>query len=465
MKKVLALMLLSATATVHAQGLMKSVGGSSSSDSSSGSQSSTGSFDDDKLYNFYVGADLQNTKLSVSDSNSFGGLNASDFDSKFWDVRAGYRLFKVVGIEVHYGVPDQNDQDPGRYKKRNYYGAFAVPTANVFDLFELGFPIGYTNSSITVNGANSAGTDTTVDKHLNSIAYGANLEIPVRVLWHALPDVRLTGGGMVYYQRSDAREYGYHFGLRYDFGFGNPPVDAAAAPPPEPPPPEAPAAEAPPPPPAPVCTPPAGFKVDANCHIIEQKVVLNSVDFEFNSDKLTAPAQQTLDQVATALAAQPELNVEIEGHTDGIGSVAYNMKLSQRRADAVKAYLVGKSVDGGHLVAQGYGKSHPIASNDTDEGRAQNRRVEFDVQNAPFDVKVVKQGASAASTEAAEQGPGPKPAKKHHKKPAAPAAADQSAAPADAAPAATDAAPAPAAPADAAPAPADTAPAPAQPPQ
>ena len=171
-------------------------------------------------------------------------------------------------------------------------------------------------------------------------------------------------------------------------------------------------------------------------------------------------------QIGLALAAQPELNVEIEGHTDGIGSVAYNMKLSQRRADAVKAYLVGKSVDGGHLVAQGYGKSHPIASNDTDEGRAQNRRVEFDVQNAPFDVKVVKQGASAASTEAAEQGPGPKPAKKHHKKQAAPAAADQSATPADAAPAATDAAPASAAPAaDATPAPADATPAPAPAPQ
>ncbi len=231
MKKVLALMLLTATtATVHAQGLMKSVGGGSSSGSGSGSQSSGDSFDDDKKYNFYVGADLQNTKLSVSNSDSFNGLNASDYDSKFWDIRAGYRLFKVVGVEVHYGVPDQNDQDPGRYKKRSYYGVFAVPTASVFDLFEIGFPVGYTNSGITVNGQNAAGTNTVVEKHLNSIAYGANLEVPVRVLWRALPDVRLTGGGMVYYQRSDAREYGFHFGLRYDFGFGTP-GDGSAPPP------------------------------------------------------------------------------------------------------------------------------------------------------------------------------------------------------------------------------------------
>lgn len=228
MKRVLALVLLASTATVHAQGLMKSVGGGSSSDSN-GSQSSGESFDDDRKYNFYFGADLQNSKLSVSDSNGFGGLNTSDYDSKFWDVRAGYRLFKVIGVELHYGLPDQDANEPGRYKKRNYYGVFAVPTANVFDLFEIGFPLGYTNSGITVDGQNSAGTNTTVQKHLNSIAYGANLEVPVRVIWRALPDIRLTGGGMVYYQRSDAREYGFHFGLRYDFGFGST-ADSSPAP-------------------------------------------------------------------------------------------------------------------------------------------------------------------------------------------------------------------------------------------
>jgi len=220
MKKAWALILLSATASVHAQGLMKSVGGGGS-DSSSGDTPQAGSFDDDKKYQFYVGADLQDTKLSVSNSSSFGGIDATSYDSKFWDIRAGYRLFKAIGIEAHYGVPDQNADTPGRYKTRNYYGAFVVPTANVFDLFEIAFPIGYTNSGITVNGNGDSG-GTMVEKHLNSIGYGANLEVPVRVLWRSLPDVRITGGGMVYYQRSDAREYGFHFGLRYDFGFGTP---------------------------------------------------------------------------------------------------------------------------------------------------------------------------------------------------------------------------------------------------
>jgi hypothetical protein len=221
MKRVSALLLLSAvTASVHAQGLMKSVGGGGGDSSSQ--QASAESFDDDRKYMFYVGADLQNTKLSVSDSNSFNGLSSTSYDSKFWDVRLGYRLFKSIGIEAHYGIPDEDAKNPGRYKTRKYYGIFAVPTANVFDLFEIAFPLGYTNSGVTVNGSTDAGAPVVVEKHLNSLAYGANLEVPVRVFWRALPDFRLTGGGMVYYQRSDAREYGFHFGVRYDFGFGQP---------------------------------------------------------------------------------------------------------------------------------------------------------------------------------------------------------------------------------------------------
>ena len=164
-------------------------------------------------------------------------------------------------------------------------------------------------------------------------------------------------------------------------------------------------------PPPPPCHAPAGFKVDANCHIIEQSVIVRAVDFEFNLSQLTVPAQQTLDEVASALQTQPELHVEIQGHTDSIGSVNYNLNLSQRRAEAVKAYLISKGVSASNLTAKGYGKSKPIASNDTAEGRAQNRRVEFEVTNVPAHVNVVNKDASAASTEAAQQGEQPKPKK------------------------------------------------------
>jgi OOP family OmpA-OmpF porin len=194
-------------------------------------------------------------------------------------------------------------------------------------------------------------------------------------------------------------------GLRYSFAkppvAAPPPVQQAAVPPPPPP---------PLPPPPPPCKPPAGFKVDANCHVIAQTVVVRAVDFEFNSVQLTVPAQQTLDEVAGALLAQPELFVEISGHTDSIGSAAYNLKLSQRRAEAVKDYLVGKGLKSNSLTVRGYGKSSPIASNATEQGRAENRRVEFVVANSPPHVDVIHEKASAASTEAAKLGKQPKKA-------------------------------------------------------
>jgi len=158
----------------------------------------------------------------------------------------------------------------------------------------------------------------------------------------------------------------------------------------------------------PPCHAPAGFQVDADCHIIEQLVVVRGIDFEFNSEQLTIPAQQTLGEVAGALAAQPALTVEIQGHTDSIGTEAYNLKLSQRRADAVKAFLVGHGVQESRLVARGYGKSQPAFSNDSAEGRAQNRRVAFQVGSVPAHVSVDSQQASAASTAAAELGAQPK---------------------------------------------------------
>jgi OmpA-OmpF porin, OOP family len=199
------------------------------------------------------------------------------------------------------------------------------------------------------------------------------------------------------------------FGVGLQLSFGNPtrpaPVIAAAPPPPEPAPvPREVPAEAPPPEP---CHAPAGFQVDANCRIIEQTVVVRAIDFEFNSTQLTAPAQHTLDEVAAALLTQPELKVEVQGHTDSIGTDAYNLGLSQRRAAAVKEYLIGKGLNASALTAQGYGKAKPIASNNTAEGRAQNRRVAFEVTNGFAHVIVLKEGASDASTQAAKHGEPP----------------------------------------------------------
>jgi len=201
-------------------------------------------------------------------------------------------------------------------------------------------------------------------------------------------------------------------GLQLMFGAPTPPPPPVARALPPPPPPEP---APPPPPPAapPACVAPAGFQVDANCRIIEQTLVVRAVDFEFNSADLTLPARQTLDEVAVSLVKQPELKVEIQGYTDSTGSAEYNLHLSQKRAESVRSYLTSKGVTPMDLTAKGFGKASPIATNATAEGRAENRRVAFQVTGAPEHVKVVTEEATPASTEAAKQGE-PERAKKEH---------------------------------------------------
>ena len=105
--------------------------------------------------------------------------------------------------------------------------------------------------------------------------------------------------------------------------------------------------------------------------------VFKGIQFENNKADLKAGSYSTLNEIAEALQAEPGMKVEIQGHTDSRGSEEYNLGLSQKRAEAVKAYLVSKGVDGERMVARGYGATHPIASNKTEEGRASNRRVEL----------------------------------------------------------------------------------------
>ena len=92
---------------------------------------------------------------------------------------------------------------------------------------------------------------------------------------------------------------------------------------------------------------------------------------------LTAKAKTELDKGAAILAEHPKVNISIEGHTDNTGSDATNQKLSEQRAEAVKAYLVGKGIAPERLTTVGYGASAPRGDNKTKAGKASNRRVEF----------------------------------------------------------------------------------------
>jgi len=139
---------------------------------------------------------------------------------------------------------------------------------------------------------------------------------------------------------------------------------APVAPPPPPPPPPAPAPTPPKPKPAPVA---------------EKVTLAADVLFDFDKSVLKPEGKNKLDDLASKVKA---INLEVViaiGHTDSIGSDAYNQKLSVRRAESVKAYLVSKGVEPNRIYTEGKGEKQPVASNKTKEGRQKNRRVEIEV--------------------------------------------------------------------------------------
>jgi OOP family OmpA-OmpF porin len=134
-----------------------------------------------------------------------------------------------------------------------------------------------------------------------------------------------------------------------------------------------------------------GVAVDKDgCPIAD--VVLTGVNFETNSATLTGDSKPILNDAARGLRDHHRLRVEVQGHTDSTGSPGYNIKLSQRRAEAVRDYLISQGVPAGQLEAKGYGETVPVASNASVEGRASNRRVVMHVLANPGEVPVVGAG-------------------------------------------------------------------------
>jgi OmpA-OmpF porin, OOP family len=121
---------------------------------------------------------------------------------------------------------------------------------------------------------------------------------------------------------------------------------------------------------------PLGTVVDTNgCGLALVK--LKGIHFDFDSAALTSKAKSILDRAMPTLRQNQSKNVVVEGHTDTIGSDTYNLDLSQRRAQSVINYLVSNGANSARLTAKGLGETSPVSSNDTQEGRALNRRVEI----------------------------------------------------------------------------------------
>lgn len=124
-----------------------------------------------------------------------------------------------------------------------------------------------------------------------------------------------------------------------------------------------------------------GASVDADGCVREtQVVVLPNIEFAYDRADLTADGRQTLDQVVRFMSDQPEIELEVWGHTDARGAELYNLRLSQRRAAAVVQHLVDTGVAADRLKSAGFGATRPVADNETEEGRERNRRVELNIR-------------------------------------------------------------------------------------
>ncbi len=111
----------------------------------------------------------------------------------------------------------------------------------------------------------------------------------------------------------------------------------------------------------------------------KKRIVLRGVHFDFDRSEIRPDSRPVLDQAVAILSEEREVLVVIEGHTDAMGTDEYNQRLSIRRAEAVYRYLVNRGIAPERLRVEGYGESRPVADNETDSGRAQNRRVELRV--------------------------------------------------------------------------------------
>ncbi len=122
----------------------------------------------------------------------------------------------------------------------------------------------------------------------------------------------------------------------------------------------------------------------ADARISDRGVVVNLPDvlFEFDSSRLTSDAQDTVYDIVQVLRDVSDRHIAVEGHTDSIGTISYNQRLSEERANSVASALVREGVSRRRITTRGFGETDPIASNRTDTGRARNRRVEVIIENS-----------------------------------------------------------------------------------
>jgi OOP family OmpA-OmpF porin len=302
----------------------------------------------------YVGANFSKDYSSLSQS--------PDKKTEYFGLSGGHNWDKngyVLGANIFY------DDHGKAYSGRDYGidGKLGLPNGNWMPYAKLGW----------------AGSQPGDRAH-----GGLGIEYKFSDNWHA------TGEWTTDKKTNNGLEYkNSNFGIGLNYYFKAPkaaPVVAVAAAPvvvqkePEP-------IVAPAPAPAPVVAPapvpvpvaePAPQPKESWKIIKEQKpVTIEGANFDFDSARLRPTADAKLQPVVEFAKKYPDAGMNVHGHTDSIGTPAYNQKLSERRAASVKAYLVKHGIEASRITAKGFGETEHIADNKTEEGRAKNRRVEI----------------------------------------------------------------------------------------
>ena len=316
--------------------------------------------------------------------------NVDDDDS--WGLGIGKHLSKHWSLELNgfFGADDYNNDATGLSLEQSAYSLDALVVfarENTVSPY-ITFGAGYIENDF--NGVD-------IDGPLAQVGLGLMIDVGQNAaktfVFQLRPEAKVRYDWADTPAHDDFHDYIVNLG--FAFNFGPPPYEPPPPAPPAPPPP-------PPPPPPPADTDgdgvldpqdqcpgtPRGVAVDAVGCPRKGSVTLHGVTFEFNSHTLTAESRPLLDEVAADLKKNPRLKVQLEGHTDSVGRDAYNLTLSQKRADSVREYLISQGVNPANLTAKGFGETQPTADNSTEAGRAENRRVVMSVTDNPADVEV-----------------------------------------------------------------------------
>lgn len=280
-------------------------------------------------------------------------------DNVTWGLGAEYQFSRHWGIELDYSqAPNAGLKDSSRevkVQRLNLDGIFYFGRHGWNEVFEPYLKAGVGHNRYSYPSLRDDDDGDNIRSVSRGRKNGTDLDLGVGVRFHFNDhwSGRLEAKGI--YETLTYETHGlYTVGVSY--AFGSPARKSKPMPPPA-------AVETPPPPPAPMV-------------LTKTESMRLAITFDFNKAVIKEEYMGEVERAATFLKKYPGVHADIEGHTDSVGSESYNLKLSQRRADAVRDALIERyGISPSRLTAEGFGKSKPIASNSTPEGRAENRRV------------------------------------------------------------------------------------------